>query len=78
MSENTDTTIDRLRIRIMAYMQRHQLSRRQMAARAGITEIVLRQLHKPTWNPRAENLRRLEMAMRAPLGNGANQARLSA
>lgn len=79
MSQNNTLAVDRLRLRIIAYMMRNKLSARQMAARAGITEIALRRLKTEAWNPRANTMRQLERAIRpAPLDGAANQTRLSA
>lgn len=74
-----ETTIQKLKGRIRAYIAREGISKREMARRAGVSEVVVRGVDKPHWNPTSDNLDRIDKAMRGrPLAGAANQSRLSA
>lgn len=72
------TPIARMRADVRRFEATRSISNREWADRAGVSEGSIRRIKAADWSPTAENLERLWLSRYGPLGNGANQARLSA
>ena len=78
-SRMSKTPVDAAKDEVRRFAARKPFSNREWARLAGISEDTVRRIYKDDWNPTADVLNALLLTgPRRPLGNGANQTRLSA